>query len=266
MSEVVHTELIAGIRVRIYENRDAAEAAAAFSIAGLLDERRMRGISVVLGLATGRTPVGIYRRLVERYRAREVSFSHAETFNLDEYWPIGLHDAGSFHRFMHENLFDHVDLPRGKRHVPDGSIDESRLEAHVAEYESKIRAAGGIDLQLLGLGRNGHIGFNEPGSSRDSRTRRVDLAAETIASNRPLFPTGTEPPHQAITMGIATILEARQILALAFGEAKADIVHDTLRGPISSRVPASFLREHSPSGGGVELFLDRAAAARITAG
>lgn len=264
MAESARTLNVSGIRVTIFSDRDAAEAAAADRIAGLLDDRRMRGLSVVLGLATGRTPIGIYRRLVARHRAREVSFAHAETFNLDEYWPIGLQDPGSFHRFMHEHLFDHVDLPRGKRHVPNGSLPVSALASHLADYEAAIRAAGGIDLQILGLGRNGHIGFNEPGSTRDSRTRLVVLAAETIEANRASFPADTSPPSRAVTMGIATILESRRILALAFGDAKAEIVEKTLLGPISPEVPASFLREHGPPCD-VDLFLDEAAASRLSA-
>lgn len=264
MPESSRAQIVSGIRVTIFPDRETAESAAADRIAGLLSDRARRGLSVVLGLATGSTPIGIYRRLVAKHRARELSFAHVETFNLDEYLPIGRHDPGSFHRFMHEHLFDHVDLPRGKRHVPNGTLADSAIEAHAAEYETAIRAAGGIDLQILGIGRNGHIGFNEPGSSRDTRTRRVDLAPETIEANRPLFPRGVDPPRAAITMGIATILESRRVLALAFGAAKAEIVRATLSGPISPAVPATFLREHGPPPE-VDLFLDEAAASGLNA-
>jgi glucosamine-6-phosphate deaminase len=259
---VLSTSVIAGIRITVFADRTAAELAAADRIAGLLDERRLRGLSVVLGLSTGRTPIGIYRELVARARTRHLSFAHVETFNLDEYWPMELARDASFHRFMHHHLFDHVDLPRGKRHIPNGSADGAELDVHVKDYENQIRAAGGIDLQLLGIGRNGHIGFNEPGASRDSRTRRVELTRDTLDSNRADFANHDSVPQHAITMGIATILEARQILVLAFGEAKAEIVRATLLGPITSAVPASFLREHGPPPA-VDLFLDPAAAALL---
>ncbi|MBK6942461.1 MAG: glucosamine-6-phosphate deaminase [Planctomycetes bacterium] len=240
------------------EDRAQAEREAAATITDLVRDRAQRGESAVLGLATGRSPIGIYDRLASEH-ARGLSFANVTTFNLDEYWPIALTHPASFHRFMHERFFDRVDLPRGRRHVPNGSLPESELARHCADYEARIVAAGGIDLQLLGLGPNGHIGFNEPGSTRESRTRRVVLDASTRTANAAAFAPHGEVPQQALTMGIATILEARRIVLLCFGAKKAQILKAALEGPIASTVPASFLREHA----NVTIYADRDATALL---
>ncbi len=253
---------IEGLELRIFPARNDAELAAADRLADLAGERARRGLSCVLGLATGKTPIGIYRELVRRHRARDFSFGNVETFNLDEYWPIDLKARGSFHRFMHEHLFDHVDIPRGKRHVPNGSVPAAEIPKQCRDYEDAISRAGGIDLQLLGIGRNGHIGFNEPGSDAASRTRLVELTEETVNDNRADFDDPSKMPTHALTMGIATILEARELLVLAFGAQKAGIVRDSLRGPISPRLPASFLRIGAKDRK-VTVFLDEAAAAGV---
>lgn len=240
------------------EDRAQAEREAAATIADLVRDRTARDESAVLGLATGRSPIGIYDRLASEH-ARGLSFARVTTFNLDEYWPIALSHPASFHRFMHERLYDRVDLPRGQRNVPNGSLPEADLARHCADYEARIVAAGGIDVQLLGLGLNGHIGFNEPGSTRESRTRRVQLDESTRRANAAAFASPDEVPRHAITMGIATILEARRIVLLCFGAAKAPILKAALEGPIASSVPASFLREHA----NVTIYADRDATALL---
>lgn len=234
------------------EDRAQAEREAAATIADLVRARATADAPVVLGLATGRTPIGIYERLVAEHE-RGLSFRHATTFNLDEYWPIQPTHPASFHRFMHQRLFDRVDLPKDRRHVPHGWVAESELERHCADYEARIAAAGGIDLQLLGLGLNGHIGFNEPGSARTSRTRRVVLDDVTRRENAVAFDGAADVPRFAITMGIATILEAKRIVLLCFGAKKAQILKAALEGPIAPTVPASFLREHRD----VTIYADR---------
>lgn len=231
------------LQVLVYAHGADAQAAAAATVAAVLERTGGAGRRAVLGLATGRSPVGIYAELVRRHR-EGLSFAHAETFNLDEYWPIAAAAEGSFHRFMARHLFDHVDLPPDRRHLPSGEVDEARIPAHCGAYEALIRGAGGIDLQLLGLGANGHVGFNEPGSDRATRTRRVPLAEPTRAANAGAFGALQQVPRFALTMGVATILEARALLLCAFGPHKAEILARALTGPATADLPASFLREH----------------------
>jgi glucosamine-6-phosphate deaminase len=188
---------------------------------------------VVLGLPTGRTPLGMYDALVEMYRNQGLDFSRVRTFNLDEYLGLAPAERNSFRAYMHRHLFDHVNIPPENVHIPD----------HVDMYEQAIRETGGIDLLVVGIAANGHIAFNEPGSSFSSRTRVVDLAAETIENAAKQFGKNAVPT-QAVTMGIGTILESRHILLLASGKDKADIVRRALRGPITESVPASVLQTH----------------------
>lgn len=190
----------------------------------------------VLGLATGNSMVGVYRALVDMHRNEGLSFARATSFNLDEYCGLPDGHPSSFASYMQEHLLAHADMPRNSAHLPD--------ENSCAEYEAAI-AKEGIDLQILGIGRNGHIGFNEPGAPVTSRTRVVELAAATRAANQRDFPDGEAVPTHAVTMGIATILSARSILLLATGEAKADALARALEGPITPDNPASFLRLHS---------------------
>ncbi len=213
----------------------------------------------VLGLATGHTPARTYLELVRRVQDRELSFERATTFNLDEYAGLAAGHAASFRSFMRGRLFDRVDLDTARSHFLRGEVTEAEQAVECARYEALISEAGGIDLQLLGIGLNGHIGFNEPGSTRDSRTRRVELSEVTRAANRPDFPATEEVPRHALTMGIGTILQGRRLRLLAFGEEKAEIIAELLNGPISSALPASFLREHDD----VELWLDEAAASAL---
>jgi glucosamine-6-phosphate deaminase len=196
----------------------------------------------VLGLATGETPTRVYEELVRTHREEGLDFSQVTTFNLDEY--VGLDEAhpASYRRYMRENLFRSVNLRPDRTHVPDGRAAD--VDAACAGYEEAIRAAGGIDLQLLGLGADGHIGFNEPTSSLASRTRVKTLTAATLAALRARLPPGAEPPHHVITMGIGTVLAARRCLLLAFGAGKAAAVAKMVEGPVTALVPASALQLH----------------------
>lgn len=196
----------------------------------------------VLGLATGSTTLPIYARLVEAHRAGRASFRHMTTFNLDEYVGLVPGHPASFVRFMREALFDHVDIDPARVHLLDSAVPDPAAEAE--RYERAIRTAGGIDLQLLGIGANGHIGFNEPGSALSSRTRCVTLAPSTRDANRHFF--DSEPvPRQALTMGIATILDAREIMLAATGPSKARAVACAVDGPITPECPASALQAHA---------------------
>ncbi|HIG11320.1 MAG: glucosamine-6-phosphate deaminase [bacterium] len=216
--------------------------------------------NTVLGLATGNTPILVYRELVRRVQVAEISFSRATIFNLDEYAGLKPQHSGSFRAFMEAHLMDAIDLDPSRWHTPKSCANEQESATEAARIESLLETVGGIDLQLLGLGRNGHIAFNEPGSQETSRTRRVRLSEDTRAANRPDFPAGEEVPSHALTMGIGTILEARRLRILAFGPHKADAVAGMLQGPRSKRLPASFLRAH----GDAELWLDESAAGALS--
>ncbi len=195
-----------------------------------------------LGLPAGRTPIGMYEELAKAHREQQLDFSRVRTFNLDEYLGLRRNHPNSYHTFMHRQLFDHLNIAPENIRIPDGSPGVD-TQSESANYESAIRAAGGIDLLIMGVGGNGHIAFNEPGSPFDSRTRVVDLAPQTIANAAQDF--GAEPvPSRAITMGIGTMLEARRILLLASGTSKAHAVERILRGPVNEGFPASALQQH----------------------
>jgi len=210
-----------------------------------------------LGLATGATMLQIYARLVDRFRSGAISFCEVTFFNLDEYIGIPRTATGSFRTFMHRCFFDLVDVDPARAHLPDGMSSDVSSEA--LRYEALIRASGGIDLQLLGIGSNGHIGFNEPGSDFGSRTREVLLTEATRVANAPYFAKGAEVPHRAVTMGIGTILESRKILLIATGKHKAEAISAALSGPLSTACPASALRRHP----NVHIICDAAAASHI---
>jgi glucosamine-6-phosphate deaminase len=214
--------------------------------------------AVTLGLATGSTTLGMYKELVRLHREQGLDFSRVVTFNLDEYLGLAAEHPQSFHGFMRENFFAHVNVAPGNIHIPNGTIGGD-YDEYCASYERAIREAGGIDLQILGIGRNGHIGFNEPTSSFGSRTRLKVLTNETIEDNRKFFSAGEEMPQCAVTMGIGTILEARKILLLATGEAKAETVAEAIEGPITASVTASCLQLHPD----VTFVIDEAAGARL---
>jgi glucosamine-6-phosphate deaminase len=214
--------------------------------------------SLKLGLATGSSTLGMYAEIIRIYREASLDFSRVTTFNLDEYLGIAPDHPQSFHFFMRENFFRHINVHPTRTHIPDGMIT-GNYEEYCSSYEQEIRAAGGIDLQILGIGRNGHIGFNEPASSLASRTRLKVLSRETIEDNRKSFIPGEEIPDCAITMGIGTILDTRRILILATGETKADAVAQAIEGPISASVTASSLQLHPD----VTFIIDEQAASKL---
>lgn len=214
----------------------------------------------VLGLATGSTPIGIYRELIRRGQAGELDFSKVVTFNLDEYYPMALDSPQSYRRYMWENLFEHINIRPENVHIPEGNVSREQLAQACAEYDRRIAEHGGIDFQILGIGRTGHIGFNEPGSAADSRTRLVTLDTLTRRDAAADFFGEDNVPRGAITMGVATILEAREIALLATGEHKAAIVARAVEGPVSPDVAATFLQQHPNA----TCYLDLPAAAELT--
>jgi glucosamine-6-phosphate deaminase len=229
-------------------------------IVRLIGERVASTGRCVLGLATGSTPVGIYRELIRRHRAGEVDFQHVITFNLDEYYPMSHESHHSYRRYMWENFFEHVNIPPDQTHIPDGTVTRTELRQYCTAYEAAIREAGGIDFQILGVGKTGHIGFNEPGSAKKSRTRLVTLDTTTRKDAAADFFGEDNVPREAITMGVATILEAREIALIATGEHKATIVQRAVEGDITPQVAATFLQEHPKA----VVYLDLAAAAGLT--
>jgi glucosamine-6-phosphate deaminase len=248
------------IPIVIMEDHDALSLAIARRIAGLIRVKADEGSTAVLGLATGSTPLGVYRELVRMHREEGLDFSNVVTFNLDEYFPIEPGRVQSYWRFMRTHLFDHVNVPQEQIHIPRGDLPREEVEQECAAYEQTIRRAGGIDFQILGIGRSGHVGFNEPGSSKMSRTRLLYLDPVTRADAASDFFGEENVPLQAITMGVATILEAREIALIATGEHKAKVVQRAVEGPIHPDVAATFLQEHA----GATVYLDPAAAAELT--
>jgi glucosamine-6-phosphate deaminase len=255
-----HVQTVERLPVTVYEQSTDASKAVAREIADLVRERAATGKMTVLGLATGSTPVGVYDELIRLHREEGVSFQSVITFNLDEYYPMEPGALQSYHRFMREHLFDHVDIPEDQIHIPDGTLDREAILEACSRYEEQIKEAGGIDLQLLGIGRTGHIGFNEPGSTAESRTRLITLDAVTRSDAAADFFGETNVPRQAITMGVGSILDARRVVLLAFGEHKAPIVRRAVEEPPSSHVSASALQQHPDA----RFVLDRAAADRLT--
>jgi glucosamine-6-phosphate deaminase len=227
---------------RVFADRADACRTLAAEVAEMIRSITATGRPAVLGLATGRTPLPFYAELIRLHRDEGLSFAQVVTFNLDEYLGLPAGHPESYHTFMRRELFDHIDIPADSVHIPDGSPQD--IAAHCAAYEAAIRAAGGIDFQLLGIGRTGHIGFNEPGSPRDSRTRVVELDPITREDAAAAFGGLEQVPTQAISMGCGTILEARRIALLAWGAGKAAIVKEALLGPVTDRVSASFLQDH----------------------
>jgi len=217
-----------------------------------------RNPALRLGLATGSTMLAMYQELVRLHRRESLDFSKVVTFNLDEYLGLSSNHPQSFHKFMQENFFAHVDVDPSNIHIPDGST-KGNYEQYCASYEEAIRNAGGIDLQILGIGRNGHVGFNEPTSSLGSRTRLKVLSKETIQDNRKFFASEDEIPQCAITMGIGTILESKRILLLATGSSKAAAIAKAIEGPLTASVTASALQLHSD----VTFIIDREAGAEL---
>lgn len=257
---------LAGATVRIFPTSEAACHEAADRIARCLHVAATDRGRAVLGLATGGTPVPVYARLVELHRAGELSWRDATTYNLDEYYPISPLNPQSYRAYMHQNLFAHVDIAPNRAHILDGTVPEAFAEAHCAEFDRWIAADGGFDLQLLGIGRNGHIGFNEP-SERTVEdalalpTRPIDLHPVTIDDAVRDFGGNRDAvPRRALTVGLAQILAARSILVLAFGAGKAEAVARSLTGPMTAMVPGSLLQD---APGRVTWLLDEPAASGL---
>ncbi len=250
---------------RIKTLKLASAVAAAKHVASEIDKliraRNAVGQHTVLGLATGSTPVGLYRELIRLHKDEGLDFSRVVTFNLDEYYPMPRESQHSYFRWMHETLFNHINIPPGNVHLPDGTLRPGEVDGACAAYEEKIQAVGGIDIQVLGIGRTGHIAFNEPGSPQNSRTRLVTLDSITRRDAADGFFGEKNVPHHAITMGVATILEARRIFMMAFGEHKAGIIYKAVEQPPTEAVSASFLQERKEA----VAVLDEAAAADLTA-
>ena len=244
---------------KVYNNAATASKEVANTIAGLIRKKSDAGEKCVLGLATGSSPVGVYRELVRMHKEEGLSFKNVITFNLDEYYPIPKEHIQSYWYFMHEHLFNHVDIPESNIHIPDGTIPEDKVYDFCQNYETAIQEAGGIDLQILGIGRTGHIGFNEPGSGINSPTRMVTLDSLTIADAAGDFHSQENVPRKAITMGVGTIMQARHIILMAWGEKKASIVKSAIEGPVVDSVPATYLQEHPKT----DIVLDKEAAAEL---
>ncbi|HYX82645.1 MAG TPA: glucosamine-6-phosphate deaminase, partial [Gemmatimonadales bacterium] len=226
------------------EHSDLAVQVADHIVDVIQRETRAKG-RAVLGLATGSTPLGVYEALIRRHQAGEVDFARVVTFNLDEYYPMSPESPHSYHRYMWENFFAHVNIPKEHVHIPDGTTPRERVGDACAAYERAITDAGGIDFQLLGIGKTGHVGFNEPGSDAASRTRIVTLDTLTRRDAAADFFGIDNVPREAITMGVATILDAKEIALLATGEHKAGIVARAVEGDISTDVAATFLQRHA---------------------
>lgn len=248
------------IRYRVFENADSASSQVAVEIAHLIRERAAMGRKVVLGLATGRSPLPLYEELIYQHREERLSFANVVTFNLDEYLGVSRTDPASFHSYMRKVFFDHVDIPAKQIHFLSGATPADKIEAHCEAYEDLIDKCGGIDYQILGIGRSGHVGFNEPGSSIASRTRMVELSEITRNDNARDFGDAlASVPTHALTMGCGTILDARRIALLAWGSGKASVVRRAIQGRMSSKVCASYLQKHPAAC----FYLDQPAAALL---
>lgn len=228
------------VQIHTHADRGTAIKAVAQEIATLVRAKP----NAVLGLATGATPIPLYQELVRMHREEGLSFSQVTSFNLDEYQGIPRDHAESYWSFMHQNFFDHIDIDSSRINLPGSQVPADEMTSHCAAYEANIVAAGGIDYQILGIGRTGHIGFNEPGSPADSITREIHLDEITRQDAAPAFGGIDQVPTSAITMGCGTILAAKKIALMAFGEKKAEIVRKALQEPITDLISASFLRNH----------------------
>lgn len=241
--------------MKIYKAKDYKDMSR--KAANIISAQVIMKPNCVLGLATGSTPIGTYDQLVEWYNKGDLDFSEVTTVNLDEYKGLPRTNDQSYYYFMHQHLFDHVNIDPERTNVPNGM--EPDAEKECGRYEELIRSLGGVDLQLLGLGHNGHIGFNEPGEAFEKETHCVDLTESTIEANKRFFASADDVPKQAYTMGIKTIMQAKKILIVVNGENKADIVERAFFGPVTPEVPASILQLHND----VTLVGDEAALAKI---
>jgi glucosamine-6-phosphate deaminase len=254
---VAHTK----IPTLVFPTSTQASRHVALMIESLIRQNNSANRPTVLGLATGSTPVGLYRELIRLHKEASLDFSRVVTFNLDEYYPMTPEDIHSYNRWMRETFFNHVNIAEKNVHIPDGLTSQEDMEDYCARYEQLIRRAGGIDLQILGIGRTGHVGFNEPGSTRHSRTRLVTLDPVTRRDAASGFFGEQNVPQQATTMGVGTILEARKIVLMAFGEHKAPIVQRAVEGEMTEAIAASFLQKHNDT----TILLDAPGASQLTA-
>jgi glucosamine-6-phosphate deaminase len=246
--------------VTVYKNQQVASKVVAQRIANLIRQKQKAGSFAILGLATGATPIGVYAELVRMHKEENLSFENVITFNLDEYFPMQPESAQSYVKFMGENLFDHIDIEKNNIHIPNGKLEKEQIASFCLEYERKIEALGGLDLQVLGIGRTGHIGFNEPGSAPNSGTRLVTLDDLTRRDAARDFGGKENVPTKAITMGIGTIFKAKEIILMAWSKKKASIIKKAVEGEISSEVPATYLQLSQ----NVEFVLDEDAASGLT--
>ncbi|OXA90416.1 glucosamine-6-phosphate deaminase [Flavobacterium hercynium] len=229
----------------IFESSQEASILVAQEIANIIQRKEELNEPCVLGLATGSSPIKVYEELVRLHKEEGLSFANVVTFNLDEYYPMDRNNIQSYHHFMHEHLFNHVNIIPGNINIPDGSISNEDLQQYCIDYEMKIKAYGGLDFQLLGIGRTGHIGFNEPGSHVNSGTRSITLDHVTRTDAASSFLGIDNVPRKAITMGIGTVKNAKRIVLLGWGISKAEIIKKTIEGAVSSQVPATYLQQHS---------------------
>ncbi|MEX2463400.1 MAG: glucosamine-6-phosphate deaminase [Balneolaceae bacterium] len=243
----------------IFKDNSEASNVIANEIASLIKAREKEGKNTVLGLATGSTPVAVYNELIRLHEDEGLSFKSVITFNLDEYYPISPESFQSYVRFMDNHLFNHIDIPKDQVHIPDGSIDEEDVHEYCETYEKMIEEAGGIDIQLLGIGRTGHIGFNEPGSRPDSPTRLITLDKVTRKDAASDFFGEEFVPRRAITMGVGTILNSKKIFLMAWGEGKSSVIRETIEGDVKESIPATYLQNHKDT----TVILDEAASAKL---
>ena len=248
------------IPVNIFPDQKEGSVFVANQIAAFIREKQQKKEKCVLGLATGSTPKTLYTELVRLHREEKLSFKNVITFNLDEYYPIDNNALQSYNRFMKTHLFDHVDINPKNIHIPNGEIKKENIKEHCKQYEKMILDAGGIDLQILGIGNNGHIGFNEPGSGIYSKTRLITLDNSTRIANAYEFANISEVPRLAITMGISTILKSKKVILMAWGSAKAPVIKKAVEEDDSEQVPASLLQNHDD----VTFVVDESAAAELT--
>ena len=248
------------VPVKIFPDLKKGSLYAAEEVAKLIREKQSKKENCVLGLATGSTPKTLYAELVRMHKEENLSFKNVVCFNLDEYYPIDNDAWQSYNSYMHRLLFDHIDIDRKNIHIPNGELPKESVKKHCSEYEKMIEEAGGIDLQILGIGNNGHIGFNEPGSSIYSRTRLINLENSTRLANAYEFANISQVPRLAITMGISAILKAKKIILLAWGPGKAPVVQKAAEGNVTEQVPASLLQQHQDT----TFVVDEAAAAELT--
>ncbi len=246
--------------VKVYKNQEEASLYTANRIASIIKEKQIKGEHAIIGLATGATPKGVYQELVRMHRNEGLSFKNMISFNLDEYYPMMPVEEQSYVSFMKQQLFNHIDVPIHQIHIPDGTLSIEAIQAYCDLYEQKIQDFGGLDIQLLGIGRTGHIGFNEPGSDDVTKTRLVTLNDITREDASGDFGGKEKVPSQAITMGIQTITGAKEIILLALSKRKAEIIQKALEGHITPDVPATFLQKYK----NVEYILDAEAASLLS--